>query len=266
MLVKEHLNLNNMYEVYLMTYFNRMMLAGILSVLMIPTAHAGLFSKLDELKVKGSEIEGCPGVTLKEQADKFFKDPDWSAGKSADGRKLVNVSGTFTYGDRPVRGMLQMWLQGDDFTVETLEINGEPQTDVMLNALLSKMCEAAKGEVTTPVAEPEKPDLPFIGKRSFNFEGGTGTDRYITIEPNGQTRVEMCGASLMGDNGEFQEPSCMVVYNGPFTNPLKMESGLYRIKGDRIYVLGDKGEDLTCEVEEGIPGDAHCSVELYTEE
>ena len=117
-------------------------------LLTVPAAQAGMFNKLDELTVKGGELESCPGVTLEQQADSFFKDPEWSAGKAADGRKLVNVSGTFTYGDRPVRGLLQMWIQGDEFSVEALEINGQPQPDLMIDALLDKMCEAAKEEVS----------------------------------------------------------------------------------------------------------------------
>ncbi|MGL6568098.1 hypothetical protein [Aeromonas dhakensis] len=124
----------------------KFVLAASVSLLMAPAAQAGLLSKWDELTVKGGELESCPGVTLEQQADSFFKDPDWSAGKAADGRKLVNVSGTFTYGDRPVRGLLQMWVQGEGFSVEALEINGQPQPDVMIDALLSKLCEAAQSQ------------------------------------------------------------------------------------------------------------------------
>ena len=133
-----------------------------------------MLSKWDELTVKGGELESCPGVTLEQQADSFFKDPEWSAGKAADGRKLVNVSGTFTYGDRPVRGLLQMWVQGEEFSVEALEINGQPQPDLMIDALLDKMCEAARSQHTKEVKgkNQTRADLPFVGKRRFNFSGG----------------------------------------------------------------------------------------------
>lgn len=129
-----------------MNRLNSTTLAVMISLLMAPAAQAGLLNKWDELTVKTGELESCPGVTLEQQADSFFKDPEWSAGKAADGRKLVNVSGTFTYGDRPVRGLLQMWIQGEEFSVEALEINGQPQSDLMIDALLDKMCEAAKEE------------------------------------------------------------------------------------------------------------------------
>ncbi len=157
-----------------MVRVKRLVLAASVSLLMAPAAQAGLLSKWDELTVKGGELESCPGVTLEQQADSFFKDPEWSAGKATDGRKLVNVSGTFTYGDRPVRGLLQMWVQGEEFSVEALEINGQPQPDVMIDALLSKMCEAAQSQQPKEVKgnAQARADLPFVGKRRFNFSGG----------------------------------------------------------------------------------------------
>lgn len=130
-----------------MVMMKKIALAASVSLLMASTAQAGLLNKWDELTVKTGELESCPGVTLEQQADSFFKDPEWTAGEATDGRKLVNVSGTFTYDDRPVRGLLQMWIQGEEFSVEALEINGQPQPDVMIDALLEKMCEAAKEKV-----------------------------------------------------------------------------------------------------------------------
>lgn len=215
-----------------MVRVKRLVLAASVSLLMAPAAQAGLLSKWDELTVKGGELESCPGVTLEQQADSFFKDPDWSAGTAADGRKLVNVSGTFTYMERPARGMLQMWVQGEGFSVETLEINGQPQPEIMIDALLDKMCEAAKEEAAPQTALRGKQPLPFIGKRSFNFAGGSGTEQYITIQQNGKTVIESCGASLMDDNGNFQDPSCSVDWTGTFATPLKTSSAMYRIEKD----------------------------------
>ncbi|MFM4995573.1 hypothetical protein [Aeromonas sanarellii] len=242
-----------------MVRVKRLVLAASVSLLMVPAAQAGLLSKWDELTVKGGELESCPGVTLEQQADSFFKDPEWSAGKATDGRKLVNVSGTFTYEDRPVRGLLQMWIQGEEFSVEALEINGQPQPDVMIDALLEKMCEAAKEEVVPQTAQQGNQRLPFIGKRSFNFAGGSGTERYITIRQNGQTMIESCGASLMDDSGNFQEPSCSVDWKGPFATPLKTSSAMYRVEKERIYQIepdGSPARDCMASSED-------CSVSLY---
>ena len=236
-----------------MVRLQRLVLAASVSLLMAPAAQAGLLSKWDELTVKGGELESCPGVTLEQQADSFFKDPEWSAGKATDGRKLVNVSGTFTYMERPVRGLLQMWVQGEEFSVEALEINGQPQPDVMIDALLSKMCEAAQS--LQPKEGDEKAqaraDLPFVGKRRFNFSGGSGTAEFITIQSNGHTVVESCGSE------------CSIDFEGPFTNPLKTQYGVYRVEAKRIFELDDKGRSKTCQKELGDPRDTKCSVELY---
>lgn len=231
----------------------RLVLAASVSLLMMPAAHAGLLSKWDELTVKGGELESCPGVTLEQQADSFFKDPDWLAGKAADGRKLVNVSGTFTYMERPVRGLLQMWVQGEGFSVEALEINGQPQPDVMIDALLSKMCEAARSQQPKEVKgnAQARADLPFVGKRRFNFSGGSGTAEFITIQSNGHTVVESCGSE------------CSIDFEGPFTNPLKTQYGIYRVEAKRIFELDEKGRSKTCQKELGEPRDTRCSVELY---
>jgi hypothetical protein len=236
-----------------MVKVKRLALAASVSLLMVPAAQAGLLSKWDELIVKGGELDSCPGVTLEQQADSFFQDPDWSAGKAADGRKLVNVSGTFTYLERPVRGMLQMWVQGEEFSVEALEINGQPQPDVMIDALLSKMCEAAQSQQPKEVKgnAQASADLPFVGKRRFNFSGGSGTAEFITIQSNGHTVVESCGSE------------CSIDFEGPFTNPLKTQYGVYRVEAKRIFELDDKGQGKTCQKELGEPRDTRCSVELY---
>ncbi|MCR4450653.1 hypothetical protein [Aeromonas veronii] len=236
-----------------MVRVKRLVLAASVSLLMAPAAQAGLLSKWDELTVKGGELESCPGVTLEQQADSFFKDPEWSAGKATDGRKLVNVSGTFTYGDRPVRGLLQMWVQGEEFSVEALEVNGQPQPDVMIDALLDKMCEAARSQHTKEVKgkTQTRTDLPFVGKRRFNFSGGSGTAEFITIQSNGHTVVESCGSE------------CSIDFEGPFTNPLKTQYGSYRVEAKRIFELDEKGRSKTCQKELGEPRDTRCSVELY---
>ena len=233
-----------------MVMMKKIALAASISLLMASTAQAGLLSKWDELTVKTGDLESCPGVTLEQQADSFFKDPEWSAGKATDGRKLVNVSGTFTYGDRPVRGILQMWVQGEEFSVEALEINGQPQPDVMIDALLEKMCEAAKEEVVPQTAQA-RADLPFVGKRRYNFSGGSGTAEFITIQSNGHTVVESCGSE------------CSIDFEGPFANPLKTQYGIYRVEAKRIFELDEKGQSKTCQKELGEPKDTNCSVELY---
>ncbi|CAK0754094.1 exported hypothetical protein [Gammaproteobacteria bacterium] len=75
-------------------------------------------------------------------------------------------------------------------------------------------------------------DLPFVGTRHFNFYGGNGTGRSITIKKDGSTVIKIHGTVSTG-----------VEYKGKFTNPIKMKEGYgYLIKGQKIYQLDKNGE------------------------
>ena len=121
------------------------------------------------------------------------------------------------------------------------------------DALLEKMCEAAQSQQPKGVTErtQARADLPFVGKRRFNFSGGSGTAEFITIQSNGHTVVESCGSE------------CSIDFEGPFTNPLKSQYGSYRVEAKRIFELDEKGQGKTCQKELGEPRDTKCSVELY---
>lgn len=87
--------------------------------------------------------------------------------------------------------------------------------------------------------------LPFVGTKYFNFLGGSGTGRTITIKDDGSTIVKILGTV-----------STSVIYEGKFSNPLIFDDGDgLLIKGDKIYELrtggqvakGCKGEGTLCE-------------------
>ncbi|WP_324036540.1 hypothetical protein, partial [Aeromonas caviae] len=152
-------------------------------------AQAGLLSLLDVATLKESELEMCPNITVEKMVNNFFEDPEWTGGKAADGRKLVNVSGTITYASQPARAMVQVWMQDDGFSVEALEINGRPQPEGMLDLLLEKMCQSARGADHTGTPQQQAVALPFTGTRYFNFGGESGIQQSITIAPNGRVTL-----------------------------------------------------------------------------
>ncbi len=95
-------------------------------------------------------------------------------------------------------------------------------------------------------------EVPFIGTRSFNFVGGTGTEQSITIDLKGNCKVYFipcCGLPI-------KKP----VYNKKFTNPLKLiykdylgktVVEYYKIEGEFIYLLDEKRNiKLGCKEEE----------------
>lgn len=94
---------------------------------------------------------------------------------------------------------------------------------------------------------------PFIGKKSFNFMGGSGTEEYITITKTGEAIIKMCGDATTGG-------TCSVEYKGKYTNPIKLKDGTgYLVKGSKIYSL-DHGK-----VSKGCSGDdtSDCVSDLY---
>ncbi len=162
----------------------------------------------------------------------------------------MNVSGTITYASQPARAMVQVWMQDDGFSVEALEINGRPQPEGMLDLLLEKMCQSARGADHTGDPQPQAVALPFTGTRYFNFGGENGIQQSITIAPNGRVTLRSHGAT-----------SVSVDYQGTYENPLLTPAGNYRVHADKIYVTDEGGdfpdpsecEVIVCETELSAP-------------
>ncbi len=103
--------------------------------------------------------------------------------------------------------------------------------------------------------------LPFVGTRYFNFDGGTGTERSMTIAKNGQTTIKLHGLY-----------SIETIYQGKYQNPLLIKdvggSYYYQIKGDKIYMLNkDKKLEHGCYPtnERENFNDDRCIANLYPE-
>ena len=80
--------------------------------------------------------------------------------------------------------------------------------------------------------------FPFTGKRGFNFEGGSGTEKSVEIKSDGQTKIEMHGASIM------------VLYEGTFSNPLKFPDGSGLLfKDNKVYRVTNNVVEKGCKIE-----------------
>lgn len=111
----------------------------------------------------------------------------------------------------------------------------------------------APASVPAPSAKPADstpPGLPFVGKRLFNFAGGSGTGRSISIRADGFTRVESYGTA-----------GSTVDYEGPFSNPIREATGAGLLFRDgRLYLTMDG------EIEKDCKGDGKdCVSDLYPE-
>ncbi len=102
----------------------------------------------------------------------------------------------------------------------------------------------------------EKQKPPFVGTRWFNFMGGKANENIITIERNGNTKIESY-------NGYYRKIDAPPIYKGKFSNPIvvKNEGGIlgdthrYLFKSNKVYAVsvdgeiikGCRGEDKICE-------------------
>lgn len=96
---------------------------------------------------------------------------------------------------------------------------------------------------------PAPVNLPFVGKRYFNFLGGTGTGYSIEIAADGTTTIELHGT--MGS---------AIEYRGRFSNPLFLSNDrALRIEGNTIYQAAADGTISPSCFTDNIP----CKAELY---
>jgi len=88
-----------------------------------------------------------------------------------------------------------------------------------------------------------------VGRRYFNFLGGSGTGYSIEIEPDGTTTIQLHGTA-----------SSAIEYRGRFSNPLLLSNDrALRIEGNSIYqVAADGTISPSC-----FTDDIHCAAELY---
>ncbi len=93
--------------------------------------------------VKNGSLRSCPDHTVNEMVNAFLANPRWEYGVSEDGRKFVNIRGSFSYSGKNVRGVVQFLIEDDSFSFNAFEINDLPQNMFLAMALMEKMCEAA---------------------------------------------------------------------------------------------------------------------------
>ncbi len=93
--------------------------------------------------VKNGSLRSCPDHTVNEMVNAFLANPRWEYGVSEDGRKFVNIRGSFSYSGKNVRGAVQFLIEDESFSFNAFEINDLPQNMFLAMALMEKMCEAA---------------------------------------------------------------------------------------------------------------------------
>ena len=99
-------------------------------------------------------------------------------------------------------------------------------------------------------AQTVKP--PFIGKRTYNLDGGSGTGSIITITKGNQVIIKGIPGPGTGGTGDIE-------FKGPYKPIIKTKEGrMYKIEADKISLVNAKGI-----VEKGcIDEDTPCTAKL----
>ena len=92
--------------------------------------------------VKDASLSSCPSATLGEMADAFMSNASWTDFPSSTGSTIVELTGEISYDGYPADAIIQFDLYGDSFEAVYLGINDVDQSQLMLSALLTKMCNA----------------------------------------------------------------------------------------------------------------------------
>jgi hypothetical protein len=134
----------------------------------------------------------------------------------------------------------------------------EATTENVTTTAIADSTTATVQEQTPIAEEPKKEtsklDLPFVGKRKFNFLGGSGTDEIIIIRKDGYTILKS-----VGSYGEI------INYEGPYKKIMDMPAGdestfYYKISGNTISMVDANGK-----IENNCKGDNKPCTELLEE-
>lgn len=93
--------------------------------------------------VKNGHFAEFPDKTIREAANNYFDNPSWETFKGKDGNSYVNIGGELSFREETVSAILQFKVDTETggFEVASFEMNGEAQTNQMINGLIAKMYE-----------------------------------------------------------------------------------------------------------------------------
>lgn len=99
-------------------------------------------------EVRQGSPTNYPDFTLEEAFDAFFESPKWSYGEDCGEYAVICFSGDCLYREQEVTANLEIWSYDstDKFSIQSLDFNGVPQSDEMLNLLLTTVYENYQAE------------------------------------------------------------------------------------------------------------------------
>ena len=94
----------------------------------------------DEIQiVKSGEFAQHPGLPVGEVVDNFLENEKWSSTADEDGNHFVIVAGEMSYDGDPAIVLLTFQLDGESFTLHSVDLDGQPQDDAFADQLFAVM-------------------------------------------------------------------------------------------------------------------------------
>lgn len=102
--------------------------------------------------------------------------------------------------------------------------------------------QTVKLDTTNKIANTEikqQEDLPFVGKRIYNMDGGSGTANIITITKDGLVTIQGVPSNEAANEGAKGE----IEFKGQYKPIIKTKRGsIYKIEVDKISLVNEKGQ------------------------
>lgn len=126
------------------------------------------------------------------------------------------------------------------------------------NVVTSAPAPSSKPAVSaSPASLTTAVTLPFIGKKSFNFDGGEQTVTLITIKSDGTVILKE------PSGGEGIDQKFAVSFQGKFTNPIQRKDGTGLLfKDGKVFRLVNGNVDHSCNDVQSGQDNIACSSEL----
>jgi hypothetical protein len=115
---------------------------GLLAVVFLWSGsdRSGVLVDTDVRAVQSGRLENCSERPVGEMLESFLTEPKWRSVRRADGSGFVNCRGGLVYEGKPAIAEFQFRDAGGSISLVSLEIDGQPQSQMTQAALMRRMC------------------------------------------------------------------------------------------------------------------------------
>lgn len=111
-------------------------------ILILLIFFSGCKSSMED-KIRNGYFNNCPNADVETLINNFFSNPSWESFISPDDNLFhLNIKGQINFNGEPVEALVQFQMdKNDSWLINAFEINSQPQAEIMIGSLVSKMCE-----------------------------------------------------------------------------------------------------------------------------